>query len=484
LVTQGSILYASTEDSGVFRSTDSGASWTPANTVLADTSLYVSVAMGEMLFAIEWKHGVLVSKDSGVTWVPCNNGLLDTSFLVLAESGGILFAGSEMYGMFRSTDSGNSWMADDSGITDSVITAENTVGGYLFAGTDMGSVFFSSDSGMSWSLDTQFWNFTVTSFAQVGTHIIIGTEGAVFFSADSGKSWERGLSGISILVRSLLEYNGSLFASVGVYPGQIWLSTDSGKGWSDVTYPYILGQGTLPLIVNGSYLIAGDYGIWRRSLSQIIPGPAYITIFPDTLNFGGQYYYSDSALTCGIYNGGSGIDTIDSVRIVGADYSDFYVDQYPQSIVFPLLIGQEDTLVLPIGYLPPQIPGTDTATLEFFYSHSKDSVLTVHLSGSSVTDDVSGQQMGILSNATAYPNPTGEGTVISFGISQEAYVKIELFDILGHEVDWDGRAGSTDLREPGNTSVPISLAGLNSGSYFARIVTNYGEVETVKIVKE
>jgi hypothetical protein len=92
----------------------------------------------------------------------------------------------------------------------------------------------------------------------------------------------------------------------------------------------------------------------------------------------------------------------------------------------------------------------------------------------------------ILSNATANPNPTGEGTVISFGISKEAYVKIELFDVLGHEVE--GRAGSTDLREglfePGNRSVPLSLMGLPSGTYFVRILTAYGEVQSVKLVKE
>jgi hypothetical protein len=90
-------------------------------------------------------------------------------------------------------------------------------------------------------------------------------------------------------------------------------------------------------------------------------------------------------------------------------------------------------------------------------------------------------QPSIISNATANPNPTGEGTVISFGISQEAYVKIELFDILGHEV---GSAGFESLFEPGNKSVPLSLAGLPSGTYFARILTAYGEAQSVKLVKE
>ncbi|HEY3875381.1 MAG TPA: T9SS type A sorting domain-containing protein, partial [Candidatus Kapabacteria bacterium] len=92
-----------------------------------------------------------------------------------------------------------------------------------------------------------------------------------------------------------------------------------------------------------------------------------------------------------------------------------------------------------------------------------------------------GTPQGILSNASAYPNPTGTGTVISFGIAKEAYVKIELYDVLGHAA---GSNGFESLFEPGNKAVPISLAGLPSGTYFARIQTAYGEVESVKIVKQ
>ncbi|HEY3876404.1 MAG TPA: T9SS type A sorting domain-containing protein, partial [Candidatus Kapabacteria bacterium] len=88
---------------------------------------------------------------------------------------------------------------------------------------------------------------------------------------------------------------------------------------------------------------------------------------------------------------------------------------------------------------------------------------------------------GIITSVSAYPNPTGTGTVISFGIAKEAYVKIELYDVLGHAV---GSAGFESLFEPGNKAVPISLAALPSGTYFARIQTAYGEVESVKIVKE
>jgi hypothetical protein len=89
--------------------------------------------------------------------------------------------------------------------------------------------------------------------------------------------------------------------------------------------------------------------------------------------------------------------------------------------------------------------------------------------------------LGIISNATSNPNPTGDETIISFGVSQEAYIKIQLFDVLGQEVS---SVSGESLFEPGNTSVPISLAGLPGGTYYARMMTNYGEVQTVKIKKQ
>jgi len=87
----------------------------------------------------------------------------------------------------------------------------------------------------------------------------------------------------------------------------------------------------------------------------------------------------------------------------------------------------------------------------------------------------------IITNATASPNPLNTGTIISFGISKEAYVRIEVFDLLGNRVS---SSGFESLFEPGNKAVPISLQGLAAGTYFARIVTAYGEVQTVKLVKE
>ena len=87
----------------------------------------------------------------------------------------------------------------------------------------------------------------------------------------------------------------------------------------------------------------------------------------------------------------------------------------------------------------------------------------------------------ILSNAIAAPNPADAGTVISFTMNREAYVRITLFDVLGKQL---GSSAFESFFGTGNKSVPILLVGLPSGTYYARIQTAYGEVQTVKLVKE
>jgi len=93
----------------------------------------------------------------------------------------------------------------------------------------------------------------------------------------------------------------------------------------------------------------------------------------------------------------------------------------------------------------------------------------------------SGHSETIIMNPSAYPNPMGKSTVVSFGISREAYVKVEVFDLLGHLAATNG---FESVLEPGTYSIPISLATLPAGTYYARIMSTYGEAQTVKLVKE
>jgi len=112
-----------------------------------------------------------------------------------------------------------------------------------------------------------------------------------------------------------------------------------------------------------------------------------------------------------------------------------------------------------------------------------DTLLAKHFLYANVNTN---QGTAVFTSVTASPNPLQGGTTLTFGMNQDAYVKIELFDVLGNRVSGYGYgfAASEAFYPYGNHSVAVSLSGLASGTYYARISTSFGESQTVKLVKE
>jgi len=81
--------------------------------------------------------------------------------------------------------------------------------------------------------------------------------------------------------------------------------------------------------------------------------------------------------------------------------------------------------------------------------------------------------------ATASPNPAGESTLLSFTTPSAGSVRVEVFDVLSHKVT----AGFSGTLAAGSHSVPIPLAGLAPGVYYARIQTAAVR-QMVRFVKE
>jgi photosystem II stability/assembly factor-like uncharacterized protein len=107
-------LFARVSGGGVFRSTDGGDSWAPANDGLTNTHVLALAASGTTLFA-GTDGGVFRSIDDGASWTPVS-GLSYTAIPALAVSGTSLFAAAPGDGVFRSPDDGVSWMAVNTGL--------------------------------------------------------------------------------------------------------------------------------------------------------------------------------------------------------------------------------------------------------------------------------------------------------------------------------------------------------------------------------
>lgn len=140
-------LFAGTEGRGIYRSSDSGLTWTAMNTGVTlqpypNASVFYSIAIiGDNLFTVDAVGPCYRSTNNGESWTPTTatasagwgNSHLITSgnFLFAARNGG----GG---GPFLSTDLGSSWQDVGSPPRTNSIYV---FGGYLFTGTNATGVF-------------------------------------------------------------------------------------------------------------------------------------------------------------------------------------------------------------------------------------------------------------------------------------------------------------------------------------------------------
>jgi len=206
-------LYAGTNSSGVFRSTDSGNTWKA--TGIADggilslvidphtpSTLYVAISTLAPATLYAGGIGVFRSTDSGNTWTAASTGFPTYAYAqclaIDPKTPTTLYAGTGG-GVFRSTDSGGHWTAMNNGLTEkhvSDIAIDPLTPTTLYAGINEGGIFRSADSGNHWTaVNAGLTDLHVQSLVSlvinplIPTTLYADTYGGVFRSTDSGNHW-------------------------------------------------------------------------------------------------------------------------------------------------------------------------------------------------------------------------------------------------------------------------------------------------------
>ena len=192
-------VYAATAGGGVFKSSDRGGHWQPANqglTDLAVTTLVVDPVATSTLYAGTQAHGVFRSSDGGATWQPSSAGLPGAArfpaigaiavdpqvpavvYVGLAGSGG---------GVFKSSNGGGHWDATGSELTQfnqvHALAIDAASPATVFAGTSDG-LWRSLTAGASWT--------QVDPGHLAGTQVesvAVATSGAIY-AAESSDLWK------------------------------------------------------------------------------------------------------------------------------------------------------------------------------------------------------------------------------------------------------------------------------------------------------
>jgi hypothetical protein len=162
----------------LFRSNDSGRTWTPA--VVGMGAVLTFGFRGDNVLAGTQYDGVASSQDSGLTWTKYYAGLPYTPLAcreihALGTVDTTLFAGVIDAGVFRSTD-GKTWEGVNSGLGHGKVTAFAVSDSNLFAATAGGGIYLSANKGQSWiAVNEGLEELSVQSLAVYEGYLFAGT---------------------------------------------------------------------------------------------------------------------------------------------------------------------------------------------------------------------------------------------------------------------------------------------------------------------
>jgi ligand-binding sensor domain-containing protein len=252
-------VYAGTP-AGVFKSTDGGTTWAAANTGL--TNLVVSS------FAFDSKHniyagtgsgigvltgvfvegsGVFKSTDGGASWSSFNSVGLESPFIMAlaVDAADNIYTATLGGGIAKSSRDVANWTASNTGLDVNAIITSLVFdsAGNLYAGGD--TIFKSTNQGLSWAVfsSSAITNTPIMSLLTDNSgNIFAGTLGGagIYKSPTAAASWAPSSIGLTIPAVSALtmDVNGNIYAAIGnpflVASGGVYKSTNGGLIWSAI----------------------------------------------------------------------------------------------------------------------------------------------------------------------------------------------------------------------------------------------------------
>jgi photosystem II stability/assembly factor-like uncharacterized protein len=236
------VVFAGTND-GLFRSTDAGITWTiVAATPTAVRTIAFDAVNPNLVYIGSIGSGVQRSTNGGLTWQPSNAGLADLNVRSIAThpvAPNSAFAGSGTNGgVSLSSTGGLFWglVADpDAHGSVSDLEFDPTNPARIYAGMMQQGVIRSTDGGVNWTpINTGLPTLRSRALALADTLRYLGTDSMGVYYSTLHTSWVTRSAGLpSLLIRALHAIPGSprtVFA--GTDGAGLFKSTDAGTNWS------------------------------------------------------------------------------------------------------------------------------------------------------------------------------------------------------------------------------------------------------------
>jgi photosystem II stability/assembly factor-like uncharacterized protein len=389
-------------------------------------------------------HSVLNTDNCMSQWMQMSNGMGNNMLIkTIVTNGNNIFAGG-YYGVYKSTNNGLNWIQTDSVPPNNIIETFATKDNFIFAGNY--GIYYSTNEGNNW-IQGGLNNMHIISLAVKENYLLAGTAPyhGIWFTTNNGLNWVQ----TSINNKNVWAFavNGNnIYAGIDNYPsgsGGVWHSTDNGQNWTQIFYN---NSSVQALAINGANIFAGEYnnifsstneGLNWTQVAGFSESVQSIAINGNNIIagvFGTGIYFSSN-------NGTNWILRNQGFSSLSQFYSLLITNNY-------IYVGTEHSVwrrlytdILGINEIYPEIP-TD-------YSLSQN-----------------------------YPNPFNPVTNIKYQLTNNKYVSIKVFDILGKEI----RSLVNEKQTPGTYEVSFDGSNLTSGIYFYSLFGDGVRVETKKMI--
>ena len=244
--TEKGTLFAGTERTGVWKSTDWGVNWEPSSRGIVPTRIYAlsQSPVGNNTLYAGTNSGLYASRDDGATWESATGFAASVQILdVMADAvlPGVAYVSTDDGRVYKTIDDGASFQRIDTGLpADPVLELGAAPFGNLYAVTAKGELFVSFNQGAEWFPTASEIAEPVLSVATDPTipwKAYVGTNGGgVYRSTTNGLTWEPVNSGLDVpfvFTVSVDRANGD-----NLYAGsvdRIFKSSDGGASWSSAS---------------------------------------------------------------------------------------------------------------------------------------------------------------------------------------------------------------------------------------------------------
>jgi photosystem II stability/assembly factor-like uncharacterized protein len=517
--------------SGVYLSTNSGATWSVDTTAIGNqsASFFADDAFGNLYVVTNYPISNFfyhIYKSSGGTaaWQEIDGpieSIAINNIAINALLGDSALVAGTSFGLFVSTDQGTSWVQNNNGIA-----TENFTGflqsptGKWFTGTGLG-LYSKNQSDTSWTKSYPLSGFNgQVSFAgdrlgnfYVSTVHTIAGGPIEYKSTDNGSSWNPDTTGVSLLRTGVFFVDEAGGQHLGTsqwgssYPtllytkplGGSWMLDTSGFTSTVYSFSYSISSNRHGyLYLTGSYFNGyGGAQVNARVMRRPISGGVWV---PDTNGLGASVNYLSNLgpdkdgnmmgiAGSSLYKLSNGTWGTVSLPSRAAD-NFYYINNYSADssgaifASFSNFSGGGGIYFTTDGGTSWTYAGLDSLTVNQLISYGDSTyvsttdglyILTRNSIGTAVRASITTPAVFALEQN--YPNPFNPTTNVRFTIGSPQYVTLKIYDVLGREV-------TTLVHEKlsvGNYTVPWNASNNSSGVYFYRLKTG-NFVETKKMV--